>query len=96
MFIDKKIKQVFELGNTIKEKLVELKSLSVEENKENIQKIVTELKLKQDILRVKLYKRIIRLKKSFPNMHSENISEFMKQKIYLGELKEKIKKHKKN
>ena len=96
MFIDKKIKQVFELGNTIKEKLVELKSLSVEENKENIQKIITELKLKQDILKIKLYKRIIRLKKSFPNMHSENISEFMKQKITLGELKEKIKKHKKN
>lgn len=96
MFIDKKIKQVFELGNTIKEKLVELKSSSVEENKESIQKIITELKLKQDILRIKLYKRIIRLKRSFPNMHSENISEFMKQKITLGELKEKIKKHKKN
>lgn len=96
MFIDKKIKQVFELGNTIKEKLVELKSLSVDENKENIQKLITELKLKQDILRIKLYKRIIRLRNSFPSMHSENITEFMKQKIYLGELKEKIKKHKKN
>lgn len=96
MFIDKKIKQVFEIGNTIKEKLVELKSLSVDENKENIQKLITELKLKQDILRIKLYKRIIRLRNSFPSMHSENITEFMKQKIYLGELKEKIKKHKKN
>ena len=85
MFIDKKIKQVFEIGNTIKEKLVELKSLSVDENKENIQKLITELKLKQDILRIKLYKRIIRLRNSFPSMHSENITEFMKQKIYLGE-----------
>lgn len=96
MFIDKKIKQVFDIGNTIKEKLLELKNQSIEDNKENVQNIITELKLKQDILKIKLYKRIIRLKKSFPNMKSENITEFMKQKIYLGELKEKIKKHKRN
>lgn len=93
MFIDKKIRQVFEIGETIKEKLYELKNSELVE-KANIQKIVSELKIKQDILKIKLYKRIIRLKKSFPEMNSENLSKFMTQKISLNDLKEKIKKHK--
>lgn len=96
MVIDKKIRQVFEIGETIKAKLSELKNNDLIEKsyKENIQKLVSELKVKQDILKIKIYKRIIRLKKSFPEMHSENLAKFMTQKISLEELKQKIKKHK--
>ena len=96
MFIDKKIRQVFEIGEIIKEKLAELKNSDIIEkpHKENLQKLISELKVKQDILKIKLYKRIIRLKKSFPEMHSENLAKFMTQKISLEKLKESIKKHK--
>mgnify|MGYP005768119111 FL=1 len=95
MFIDKKIRQVFEIGETIKEKILEIKKQSLEENyKENLQKLIKELKLKQAILKIKLYKRIIKFRKSFPDMTSENITKFMKQKIELKDLTEKIKKYK--
>ena len=96
MFIDKKIRQVFELGDIIKEKVAELKNVDILENShiENIKTMVSDLKLKQDILKFKLYKRIVRLKKSFPEMNSENLAKFMKQKISLETLKKKIKKHK--
>ena len=95
MVIDKKISEVFELGETIKEKLIELKNESIEKTyRENIQKLVNELKVKQAVLKIKIYKRVLRLKKSFPEMHSENITKFMKQKISLEDLKEKIEKYK--
>ena len=96
MFIDKKIRQVFELGDMIKEKVSELKNTEGIEKvyKENLQKIVKELKEKQELLKFKTYKHIVRLKKAFPEMHSENLAKFMKQKISLETIKEKIKKHK--
>ena len=94
MFIEKKIRQVFELGDTIKDKIKEIKEIDYKEklSRENAQKFVDELKTKQAILKFTLYKRIGRLKNAFPEMNSENISKFMKQKIELSELKEKIKK----
>lgn len=93
MFIDKKIRQVFEIGDTLKEKIKEFKETEYKEklSKENAQQFINELKEKQAILKFKLYKRIVRLKNAFPEMNSENISKFMKQKIELSELKEKIK-----
>ena len=96
MVIDKKITEVFELGETIKEKLAELRKTETIEKpyKESLQKIVDELKIRQATLKFKLYKRIVRLKKSFPEMHSENIAKFMKQKISLDDLKKKIKEYK--
>ena len=96
MVIDKKITEVFRLGETIKEKLAELrKTENIEKSyKENLQKIIDELKMKQTNLKFKLYKRILRLKKSFPEMHSENIAKFMTQKISLDDLKKKIKEYK--
>ena len=96
MFIDKKIRQVFELSDIIKEKVAELKNADILEKPhiENIKNMVADLKLKQDILKFKLYKRIVRLKKSFPEMHSENLTKFMTQKISIESLKDKIKKHK--
>ena len=43
---------------------------------------------------IKVYKRIIRLRKAFPEMNSENIAKFMTQKIELKDIKEKIKEYK--
>ena len=93
MFIDKKIRQVFEIGDTLKEKIKEFKETEYKEklSKENAQQFIKELKTKQAILKFKLYKRIARLKHAFPEMNSENISKFRMQKIELSELKEKIK-----
>ena len=73
MVIDKKIRKLFEIGET---------------------SAILDLKLKQDLLKIKIYKRIIKLRKAFPEMTSENIAKFMTQKIELKDLKEKIKKHK--
>ena len=94
--IDKKIKQIFEIGDAIKAKLLELKeSTHLEKTyKENIQNIVEELKEKQNLLKFKMYKRIIRLKKSFPEMKSDNITKFMMQKISLEDIKKKISEYK--
>lgn len=96
MFIDKKIRQVFELSDIIKEKVAELKNADILEKPhiENIKNMVADLKQKQDILKFKLYKRIVRLKKSFPEMNSENLTKFMTQKISIESLRDKIKKHK--
>ena len=95
--IDKKINQIFEIGDVIKEKLAELKEgVHLESpHKENIKNIINELKEKQNLLKFKIYKRIIRLRKSFPEMKSENISKFMMQKISLEEIKNKIQEYKK-
>ena len=46
------------------------------------------------MLKIKVYKRIIRLRKAFPEMNSENIAKFMTQKIELKDIKEKIKEYK--
>lgn len=96
MIIDKRIQEVFEIGNTIKEKLIELKEEKYLEKatKEHIQKLVDDLKTRESVLRIKIYKRIIKLKKAFPEMHSENITKFMKQKNLIEDIKDKIKKYK--
>lgn len=96
MFIDKKIRQIFEIGDIIKEKLKELKNTELIEKsyKEATQKLISEMKERQAILKIKLYKRILRLKKAFPEINSDNIAKFMKQKIGLKDIKDKIKKYK--
>lgn len=96
MFIDKKIKQIFEIGETIKEKISELKNIDLKEKAhiDNIQKLIEDLKMKQAILKMKIYKRIIRLRKAFPEMKSDNLNKFMTQKISLDSLKNKIEKYK--
>ena len=96
MIIDRRINELFNIMELLKEKAKELKQ---EKNlgkvpNENIQNIIKELKTKQDILKIKIYKRIIRMKKAFPEMHSENITKFMKQHVLIEDIKEKIKKYK--
>ena len=63
-------------------------------SKEHIQNLIEDLKKRQKILKIKIYKRIIKLKKAFPEMHSENITKFLKQKNLLEDIKDKIKKYK--
>lgn len=90
-----------ELGDTIKEKVEELKGLksvtkvkTVEIEKssiENIEKVIKELKLRQARLKLKIYRQANRLKKAFPSMKSEVITAFLNQKIDLKKLKENSK-----
>lgn len=93
---DSKLKLLAEIGENIKEKLEELKNTVQEHRTENIeemQNVIDELKQKQKTLARKLYKHTIRLKKAFPTMKSENISEFLNQKLdymkKIGKNKEK-------
>ena len=92
MIVDKRIEELFEIGNTLKQKMKELKEENV--TKEHIQNLIEDLKTRQDILKIKVYKKIIKLKKAFPEMHSENITRFLKQKNLLEDIKDKIKKYK--
>lgn len=97
LFIDDKIRQLYEISDKIKEKINELKQsekLGKVAN-QNIATIINELKEQQAILKIKIYKLIIRLKKAFPTMQqSEAISKFIDQKIDLKKIKNKIRKNK--
>lgn len=96
LFIDKKIQQLYEISDRIKEKINELKKEEALEKVavENITAVVNELKQQQAILKIKLYKLIIRLKKAFPTMQSETISKFLNQKIEIKKIINKIGKNK--
>ena len=96
MVVDKRIEELFEIGNTLKEKMKELKEEKHLESasEAHIQNLIEDLKTRQEILKIKIYKRIIKLKKAFPEMHSENITKFLKQKNLLEDIKDKIKKYK--
>lgn len=96
LFIDKKIEQLYEIGEKIKEKINELKEQDLAEKvpTENIVSVIGELKQKQAVLKIKLYKLVIRLKKAFPTMQSETISKFVNQKIEFKNIRNKIRKNK--
>ena len=90
------ISKINELGESIKEKIKELrqvknknktKVLNIE--KEDIERIIRELKIKQTKLRIKIYRQANRLKKAFPSMKSEAITNFLSQKIEITRNKEK-------
>lgn len=94
---DSSLQSIKELGETIKEKANELKEIrknSQNHSEEKIrshEKIIEELKKKQAVLKLKLYKQMTRLKLAFPKIKSESISKFLNQKIDFKELKERIK-----
>lgn len=94
---DASIKAIKDLGETIKQKVSELTEINKnpkESSPEKIkahEKIIEELKKKQAILKIKLYKQMTRLKLAFPKIKSESMSKFLNQKIEFKELKEKIK-----
>lgn len=98
---DSSIQKIKEIGETIKQKVSELKEInksSPENSSENssekiksYEKLIDDLKEKQEILKIKLYKQMTRLKLAFPKIKSESISKFLNQKNEFKELKEKIK-----
>ena len=98
---EKAISKVNELSDIIKDKLEELKELKDEtkrrilENEqntvENIEKAITELKLAQAKLKLKIYRKANHLKKAFPSIKSETITNLLNHKIDLKKLKESIK-----
>lgn len=97
LFIDEKIQQLYEISDKIKEKINELKHSEGLEKVtiQNMKAVISDLKRQQDILKIKIYKIIIRLKKAFPTMQqSETISKFIEQKIDLKKLRNKIRKNK--
>ena len=95
LFIDKKIQQLHEIGEKIKEKINELShSDKIEKGtNENILNVIADLKHQQAILKIKIYKSVIRLKRAFPTMQSETISKFMNQKIDLKNIRNRIRKN---
>jgi len=82
-----KVNKIQEIGETIKEKLENLEKLKNLEkdikqtNIEALQKVIDDLKLKQNKLKFKLYRHIYRLKKAFPTMKSDIITEALNEKI---------------
>lgn len=87
LHLQTKLEKINQIGETIKEKLEELKQVAnnnTQISKENLQEIIEELKYKQTEIKRKLLKQTNRLKKAFPTMKSEaieKISEYLNQKI---------------
>ena len=95
LFIDKKIQQLHEIGERIKEKINELSQndKTGKGTNENTLNVIADLKHQQAILKIKIYKLVIRLKRAFPTMQSETISKFINQKIDLKSIRNKIRKN---
>lgn len=92
--LDKRLEKLKELNQTIKEKLSELNNIKITkpDYSKNLQEIVDKLQIQQKALKNKVLRQTTRLKKAFPTMKSEKISEFLNQKIEeIREIKEKIK-----
>ena len=77
--------KVLEIKNIQGLKTLSTKNIQID----SLKKTIEELKKAESILKLKLYKKIIRLKRAFPTMKSQNITEFLNQKL------ESIKKDKK-
>ena len=92
--IEQTLQKIEELNIKIKEKVEELKgikeNLDKKERTEYIERIIADLKKKQERRKRKLYYEVCRLKKAFPTIKSENITKVLSDKV------EKIKKHKKH
>lgn len=81
------LQKVEELNDQIKEKLEEIKKLSNKNLKndivENMQDKIDVLRKKKNRLFRRLYKRVYRLKKAFPDIQSKEITEILSRKIEL-------------
>lgn len=78
--IEIRIVKLSEIGDNLRERLAELSELREASNNktlENIQEIIEDLKLQQTKLKNKVLKQTNRLRKAFPTMKSERISEFL-------------------
>lgn len=95
--IKQALQKIDDLNSQIKEKLEELKSLSNKEIKDEIiegmQNKVNALKNRKNRLFIKLYRRVYRLKRAFPDLQSSEITEILSKGIELIK-KEKTKEEK--
>lgn len=88
--LDKKLEKLKELNQTIKEKLSELNNIKTE-GANNLQELIETLQVQQKKLKTKVLKQTTRLKKAFPTMKSEKITEFLSQKLEeIREIKDRI------
>ena len=85
----KRISKLIKLGESLKERLEELKKSSSEKQKVALQNIIDDLKLKQKRYKEKTDKQIEKLKNAFPTVQSEHIKEYLKLKVQ--EIKNKTK-----
>ena len=91
--------KVEELNEQIKVKLEEIKNLNSKEIKadiiENMQNKIDDLKKKKNKLFRRLYRRVYRLKKAFPDIQSNEITEILSRKIEaIKKVKDKTKEEK--
>lgn len=77
--IDNQLKRVEELNRSIKEKLEEIK-LKGKGVEQSLQDTLEELKSKRAKIIRKSYRTIIRLKKAFPSLKSEEFAKFLNEK----------------
>lgn len=76
--ISKKIDKIKEISENIKQRLAEIKKIANTTIKiEHIEQVIAELKKQEETLREKLIKQTNNLKKKFPTMKSEKLSEFI-------------------
>lgn len=91
--------KIEELNNQIKEKLEEIRNLSSKDIKaemiENMQDKIDILKNRKNRLFRRLYRRVYRLKKAFPDIQSNEITEILSRKIeVIKNVKDKTKEEK--
>lgn len=94
--MDKNLKAIVEIGDNIKGKIEELTNLMKEQaeknaNLEHMQEMIKILKRKQARMKIRIYRQARRLKKAFPTIQSESITEILNQTIDIKSLKNKIK-----
>ena len=80
------LQKIEEINKEIKDKLNELKKATNEKEEkatENVQKMVENLKKKRNRIIIHLYKNVYRLKKAFPAINTNEITEILNQKIEL-------------
>ena len=75
------LEKIEKLNEEIKEKL----------NEENIQYLIEQLKYKRNKTILRLYKNVYRLKKAFPAINTNEITEVLNKKVELKEIKQEIK-----
>lgn len=84
------LEKIENINKEIKEKLKEIRKLKKEKDEkeklttmENIQQVVDTLKKKRNRTILRLYKNVYRLKKAFPAINTNEITEILNQKIEL-------------
>ena len=73
------IKRVEEINNNIKDKIEEIK-LKGKNVEQSLQETLEELKATRTKMILKSYKRILRIKKAFPSLKSEELTQFLAEK----------------